>query len=236
MLKFGLAMGACKLKMQAEGMDPSILDLDPDSPSPNAGGGGGGGGAPPPPPPGAPAPPPAPVVKLKDDPLYGKYFKMLKVGSPLGACKLKMQADGVDPSILDLDPDSPSPNAPAAPTGIDFSMPTLRSAPRSGGGGGGGGGGNSLLDQLKGSGGMTLKKVGNIERPKPPPDARTNLLDAIKGGQSTLKKASIVEKEPEKPQSSTGAFGTEVLDKLNAIRLATQADSDSDSDSDWDSD
>jgi hypothetical protein len=28
----------------------------------------------------------------------------------------------------------------------------------------------------------------------------------------------------------------QVLDKLNAIRLATQADSDSDSDSDWDED
>jgi len=237
MLKFGLAVGACKLKMQAEGMDPSILDLDPDSPSPNGGGGQPpppGGGAPPPPPP----PPAAPKILLKDDPLYSKYFKMLKFGSPVGACKLKMEADGVDPSILDMDPDSPSPNQPSAgPSGVDFAMPALRSsAPRGGGGGGGGGGGNSLLDQLKGGGGKSLKKVGNIERPKPPPDARTNLLDSIKGGQSTLKKASVVEKAPEKPQNSTGAFGTQVLDKLNAIRLATQADSDSDSDSDWDDD
>ena len=70
MLKFGLPMGACKVKMQAEGMDPSVLDMDPDGPSPNAGGGMAPPpppGAPPPPPPGAPPPPPA--MLLKDDPM-----------------------------------------------------------------------------------------------------------------------------------------------------------------------
>ena len=51
---------------------------------------------------------------------------MIKVGTPLGAAKLKMQAEGFDPSILDLDPDGPSPNnVPAgAPPAAEVSAPT----------------------------------------------------------------------------------------------------------------
>ena len=91
---------------------------------------------------------------------------MLKFGLPVGACKVKMQAEGVDPSVLDMDPDGPSPNAAAAPSGAHlggaFAMPALKKAAPAArsGGGGGGGGAPSLLDQLKGSGGMSLKKVG----------------------------------------------------------------------------
>jgi hypothetical protein len=47
-------------------------------------------------------------------------------------------------------------------------------------------------------------------RAPPPPDPRSNLLNAIKGGQSQLKKAVIADKPAEKPKESTGAFGTEV--------------------------
>ena len=65
-----MPLGAVKLKMQAEGFDPAILDLDLDGPSPV------GGAAPPPPPPPpppfSPPPPAAPALKLKDDPQYGK--------------------------------------------------------------------------------------------------------------------------------------------------------------------
>jgi hypothetical protein len=31
--------------------------------------------------------------------MYAKYFKMLKYGLPVGACKIKMTAEGVDPSV-----------------------------------------------------------------------------------------------------------------------------------------
>ena len=41
---------------------------------------------------------------LKDDLTYQKYFKMLKMGLPLGAVKNALQRDGLDPAILDLDP------------------------------------------------------------------------------------------------------------------------------------
>lgn len=50
--------------------------------------------------------------KLKDDPAYAKYFKMLKMHLPRGAVEQKMAAEGVDTSVLDMDPEGPSPNAP----------------------------------------------------------------------------------------------------------------------------
>ena len=64
--------------------------------------------APSPPPPPPPPPPSQPIsahqlspstTLLKDDPMYAKYFKMLKYGLPVGACKIKMTAEGVDPSV-----------------------------------------------------------------------------------------------------------------------------------------
>jgi TPR repeat protein len=51
-----------------------------------------------------------PTIKLKDDPMYAKYFKMLKMHLPPPAVKQKMTADGLDSSILDSDPEGPSPN------------------------------------------------------------------------------------------------------------------------------
>ncbi len=42
---------------------------------------------------------------LKEDPEFIKYFKMQKMGLPLGAVKNALQRDGKDPSIMDLDPE-----------------------------------------------------------------------------------------------------------------------------------
>jgi hypothetical protein len=127
-----LPRGAVEIKMRVEGVDVSILDLDPDSPSPNQ-------------PQQSSTPPPLlPVVKIKDDPLLAKYFKvrsgvegwkfgvcslislnlgglllcsnnqMLSMHLPRAAVEIKMRVDGVDVSILDMDPESPSPNQPLA--------------------------------------------------------------------------------------------------------------------------
>jgi hypothetical protein len=41
---------------------------------------------------------------LQDDPEYGKYFKMVKMGLPIGAIKNAIERDGKDASIMDLDP------------------------------------------------------------------------------------------------------------------------------------
>jgi Subunit CCDC53 of WASH complex len=42
----------------------------------------------------------ASYVPSKDHPKYAKYFTMLKVGMPIEAAKVKMQQEGVDPSII----------------------------------------------------------------------------------------------------------------------------------------
>jgi hypothetical protein len=99
MLKFGLPVGAVKQAMVKEGKDSAILDMNPQEPlniqkenislkPPNE--------------------PGSASSSLRDDPEYQKYFKMLKLGLPLGAVKQAMVKDGKDSSILDLDPDKPS--------------------------------------------------------------------------------------------------------------------------------
>lgn len=40
-------------------------------------------------------------VKAKDDYRYKKYFKMIQFGVPPAAIKIKIQAEGMDPDILD---------------------------------------------------------------------------------------------------------------------------------------
>nr|CDJ83681.1 Protein of unknown function DUF2360 domain containing protein [Haemonchus contortus] len=52
---------------------------------------------------------PSNTLLVKDDPAFAKYFKMLKLGVVEPAVKLKMQSEGVDPSLLD-NPNAPSPN------------------------------------------------------------------------------------------------------------------------------
>jgi hypothetical protein len=108
MLKMHLPPPAVRQKMAADGVDPSILDMNPDGPSPN-------------PPSGflpaaataATSVVAATTTKLRDDPMFTKYFKMLKMHLPPPAVRQKMAADGIDPSILDMDPDGPSPNQAA---------------------------------------------------------------------------------------------------------------------------
>jgi len=70
-------------------------------------------GVPPPPPPLPPPPPPpeppkeppepapAPANAMVNDPKYGIYFKMIKMGVPEQAVRNKMALDGVDASVLD---------------------------------------------------------------------------------------------------------------------------------------
>ena len=85
-----------------------------------------------------PMPPNTAPLALKDDPAFARYFKMLKMHLPRGAVVLKMQTDGVDPSILDRDPDALSPNQRSlctnGPASSLLQPPCLRSQPGEGGG------------------------------------------------------------------------------------------------------
>ena len=47
--------------------------------------------------------------------LSEQYFKMLKMGVPKGGVKQKMRSEGVDPAVLDMDPEQPAPAPPAGP-------------------------------------------------------------------------------------------------------------------------
>lgn len=40
-------------------------------------------------------------LKVKIDPVYQQFFKMIKVGVPVAAVKLKLKNEGLDPNILD---------------------------------------------------------------------------------------------------------------------------------------
>ncbi|CAL4124167.1 unnamed protein product, partial [Meganyctiphanes norvegica] len=50
------------------------------------------------------------TIPISKDPRYAPYFKMLSVGVPAQAVKLKMNAEGLDPDLLD-NPDAPAPAA-----------------------------------------------------------------------------------------------------------------------------
>jgi len=82
MLKVGMPMPAVQHAMTRDGLDASVMDGDHN----------------------LPAPPPEEEqqgVPLKNDPAYAKYFKMLKLGLPMGAVKNAMERDGVDSSVMD---------------------------------------------------------------------------------------------------------------------------------------
>ena len=85
MLKVGMPMEVVKHAMTRDGMDPSVMDGDHGKPAGFAAG-----------------------VPLKNDPLYEKYFKMLKIGLPMGAVKNAMERDGMDPSVMDGDHNLPA--------------------------------------------------------------------------------------------------------------------------------
>jgi len=41
------------------------------------------------------------IVSAANDPLYARFFRMIQVGVPVEAVRLKMQAEGYNPSILE---------------------------------------------------------------------------------------------------------------------------------------
>jgi len=41
------------------------------------------------------------IVSAANDPLYARFFRMIQVGVPVEAVRLKMQAEGYDPTILE---------------------------------------------------------------------------------------------------------------------------------------
>ena len=99
MVKVGLPKEAAAHKMVTENCCSTaeealaILNMDPDGPSPEYLKS-------------AAAPAAQPTVAYKDHPVYSKYFKMIKVGLPADSVKAKMQIEGVDPTILDNDPET----------------------------------------------------------------------------------------------------------------------------------
>ncbi|RLN05669.1 hypothetical protein BBJ28_00014507, partial [Nothophytophthora sp. Chile5] len=118
LLSMGLPAEQVKLKMQASGMDPAILD-DPDAII---------GGA-------APSSsdtvtPPASGSLVKDDEQYAKFFKLLKMGMPAEQIKLKMSAGGLNPDLLDT-PDAPMPGSGggSAPAGSSSQVTTVKEDP-----------------------------------------------------------------------------------------------------------
>jgi len=97
------------------GLPPPPADGTP-SPTPAAAAAAAAGGesaaAPP-----AIAPPAGP--KLKDDPRFVKYFRMLKLGVPPPVIEMKMQQEGYDKKILSLDPEGPASAANALTPGAE---------------------------------------------------------------------------------------------------------------------
>lgn len=85
MLKVGMPLPVVQHSMTRDGLDPTILEGDHNKPVPEA----------------------PTAVPLKEDPAYTKYFKMLKLGLPLGAVKNAMERDGVDSSVMDGDHNAP---------------------------------------------------------------------------------------------------------------------------------
>ena len=83
-----MPLDVVKHSMTRDGLDPDTMDGDHNKPagykSPDS------------------------DVPLKNDPVYQKYFKMLKMGLPMGAVKNAMKRDGVDPTIMDGDHNSPA--------------------------------------------------------------------------------------------------------------------------------
>lgn len=50
-------------------------------------------------------------LPIKDDPKYAKYFKMLKVGMPMTHVKHAIERDGLNPALMDQDPNKPASRA-----------------------------------------------------------------------------------------------------------------------------
>ena len=95
MLKMGIPIGAVRQALQKEGKDPDIAEMDPNkslSSQQKA----------------KPKQPEEPAdPALQDDPEYIKFFKMLKMGIPVGAVQNALKKEGKDPEIINMDPARP---------------------------------------------------------------------------------------------------------------------------------
>ncbi|KUF99192.1 Glycerol-3-phosphate dehydrogenase [Phytophthora nicotianae] len=94
----GAPAESVKAKMQMAGLQPELLDtpdapLRPISSEPTG-------------------PASQSQVKVKDDPSYAKFFKLLSMGAPAESVKAKMKMAGLNPHLLDT-PDATMPNANA---------------------------------------------------------------------------------------------------------------------------
>ena len=112
MLKMHIPRPAVEMKMRTDGLDPALLDTDA------AQGGVGAGST------GVEAGPP-----VSEDPKYKKFFKMLKMHIPKGAVAQKMAAEGLDSSVLDLDPSSSLPSCGSGGALSAFVMPAALPKP-----------------------------------------------------------------------------------------------------------
>ena len=97
MIKNGVPIDAVRLKMRAEGVDVTFIDKSPDDLL-------------------ALETEMEQMVTLMDHPIYGKYFRMLKVGLPKDAVKSKMKQEGANDSFLDKEPTDLVPLTAKAPT------------------------------------------------------------------------------------------------------------------------
>ena len=114
MLKMGLPMGAVKNAMVRDELDPKILDMDPEKSLASQTGESADTGPP-----------------MKEDPKYAKYFKMIKMGLPMGAVKNALIRDGLDPALMDLDHNKSvasqlDPKKKGGPKGLKPSKPKIR--------------------------------------------------------------------------------------------------------------
>ncbi|DAZ98813.1 TPA: hypothetical protein N0F65_000969 [Lagenidium giganteum] len=88
MLRMGLPQDAVRHKMKQDGADERALELGPDAPVSRL------------------TATETTGTRLKDDPTYAQYFKMLVMGIPEGAVRQKMAKDNVNVKALDLGPDA----------------------------------------------------------------------------------------------------------------------------------
>lgn len=108
LLSMGAPAESVKAKMKMAGLNPDLLD------TPNAPVTGATSGTTP--------SVSTTAVKVKDDPNYAKFFKLLSMGAPAASVKAKMQMAGLVPDLLDtpdaLLPGSDAASAPTAPVKV----------------------------------------------------------------------------------------------------------------------
>ncbi|CAK4617098.1 hypothetical protein LEN26_014686 [Aphanomyces euteiches] len=110
LLKMGMPLVQVEMKAKAEGVDQAKLaDLSRlASQGTHA----------------APTAPPPPTTPIGVNPAYEKFFKLIKMGMPKEQVKLKAQAEGLDPSVLDQ---APSASASGTSSGAP-SIPAMNPA------------------------------------------------------------------------------------------------------------